>query len=144
MKKFHFQLESVRRLRHQQQEIEETKLRQIAARLHEWEHRIATLDAERQQAEAALRGRSTFDGSELAALENYRGESARRRRNLEAELEQERQRLAAQRRVLVEANRRVELLERLKEKALADWSHQWDKEQEQTATEVYLAKRVRS
>jgi len=77
-------------------------------------------------------------------LENYRGESARRRRNLEAELEQERQRLAAQRRVLVEANRRVELLERLKEKALADWSHQWDKEQEQTATEVYLAKRVRS
>jgi flagellar export protein FliJ len=143
MKKFSFPLESARRLRQQQQELEEAKLGEIAARLHEWKRRIASLDAERDQAEGALRGRKTFEGAELSALENYRSEAARRRRNLEADLGQERQRLGAQRQVLVEAKRRVELLERLKEKALADWRREWDKEQEQAATEVHLANRAR-
>jgi flagellar export protein FliJ len=143
MKRFSFPLDRVRRWRVEQAALEELKLgqlRQHLAALGREKQRIAIL---RTRSAQETLGQPSIGAAELQNLDVYRrhlharlGDVENRERQAAAEIGQQLQRVLA-------ARRNAELLERLKEKSLAEWQAASDREQENLAGELYLAKRAR-
>ena len=143
MKRFDFPLEKVREWRREQAELEERKLQKLYGDLEGIAAERARIEAELEEAVIAVRAQAQPLPADLANLDQYR-EYARqcllRNRQRGAECEKQ---IALQRQALVEARRRFELLDRLRQKAWAEWNAAREKEQEELAAELYLAKRQR-
>jgi flagellar export protein FliJ len=140
MKAFRFPFERIREWRGQQLEIEEARLQRLFAERNALRARRAELDRQRLAEEQALRAPAVAQAEELAALDAFaRYVIAEKKRLGEAEAECER-RIEAQQAAVLEARRRVELLDRLKEKQLSEWRREFDREQENLAGELFLAK----
>lgn len=140
MKAFRFRLERVLKWRRTEFEREEHGLREAAAALGQVENDRGRLSAEREGAERTLRAAAFLDGAELAAHSGYlRG----LRRNADAlaarrvELDRE---LANRRERLVEAQRRLRIIEKYRERRLAKWETDLGREIEAFAGESYLAR----
>jgi flagellar export protein FliJ len=140
MTPFRFRLEKVLQLRRRQLELEEAKYQQ---RIRE----AAELDAERSRMEAAgigaetqVRAWSPVTGSDLAALANYRKYIAVQEQQIAVRQAEARKQAEEQQKAMLEARRRCQLLERLKERRLAEWQVAADKELEQLAAESHLAR----
>ena len=76
---------------------------------------------------------------DLEALGSFRLHIKAREMETAVPRNEARRRLAAQHAVMLEARRRVRLLEKLKERSLAEWRAGRDKELEDMASESYLA-----
>jgi flagellar export protein FliJ len=140
MKAFRFPFDRVRRWRAQQLEMEEAKLQKLFSERNSIRAARAVLAEERMAEERAVRAPGAATASDLAALDAFvRYVVAEQRRLNGAESDCE-NRIAAQQREVAEARRRVELLNRLKEKRQAEWQHEFDREQETLAGELFLAK----
>lgn len=143
MKAFDFPLAKVLHWRSVQLELEENRLKQNFADLAQVDRERAALDAAAVRAELQVREWSPLDGRDLAALAAFR----RHVQNEEAALAGRRaeceRKLAMQHQAVLEARRRCRLLERLKERRLADWRVANDRELEQLASELHLAGLVR-
>ncbi len=140
MKAFHFQFDRVRQWRAQQLEMEKTQLPKLFEERNRIEGRRRALDRERQEEVQRVLGAGSAMAAELAALDAFtRWVKAEGHRLLDAESAVT-QRIAAQQQRVVEASRRVELLDRLKQKRLSEWRSEFDREQENLAGELYLAK----
>lgn len=140
MKRFHFQLDRVRRWRQEQAAIEELKLERWYAQLTGLDQERARTEKERAASERQVLGQASLEASELQALGAFRLHVRsriegieNRRREVAAEVEKQRQ-------LLLEARRRAELLERLKTKMFDAWQVAADREEETLAGELYLAK----
>jgi flagellar export protein FliJ len=140
VKAFQFPLQKVLDLRARQLELEEAKLQRAAAALAVVDREREDLLKGRADAEALVRGVAAVPGEELAALgafrtytEGHAKRIAQRRAEAEKALEQ-------QRSVMLEARRRLRLLERLKERRHEEWSAAAAKELEEIASESYLAR----
>ena len=142
MKKFSFPLETAHRWRESQAEMEEARLQKLFAEKHAIDRRVAALDGELQAEHRRIEDRIS-DARELAMLEEFRAWASGEKRQLSAARAECERRIAAQRTALVEARRRFQLLDRLKEKSLIAWHAANAKEQEDLAAELYLARRVR-
>jgi hypothetical protein len=140
MKPFRFALERVLGWRQSQLELEETRLRQQAAALAGLDRQRAELEALGVRAEVQVRNWSDVAGRDLAALGGFRLYVKARETELEARRAESRQKLAAQQAAAQEARRRFRLLERLKERRLAEWQREADKDLEAVAAEAYLAR----
>lgn len=140
MKRFRFRLESVLRWRQALEGIEEEKLRGLNARLHEVERARAEIEQVRRRLPGEVAGRSDVSGVELAALDAY----LRRLGAIEEELRQQRVQLdkqvEAQQQAVLEARRKVRLLERLKARRFAEWEAELARETERVAADNYLAR----
>src|SRR5207248_352992 len=92
------------------------------------------------RAETQVRQWSPIAAGDLAALGAFR----LRVRSQESELARRREEsarlLAAQQKLMLEARRRCRLLERLKDRRLAEWKSACDHELEEVAAESYLAR----
>jgi flagellar export protein FliJ len=130
MKKFSFSLETARKWRERQAEIEEVRLQALFAEKRAMEDRAVSLQTE-------------LDAGELARLDDFQVWVTREKRRLGTSLSECEQRIEARRAALVEARRRFQLVDRLKEKALLEWRKTSEKEQEDLAAELYLARRTR-
>jgi hypothetical protein len=142
MQRFRFRLKNVLEWRTLQLEIEESKLQGLFAERRRREDEIAGLGEQRRNADRLL-GFDTVEGQELAALDAHRHALVRTAARLRTAAQDCERRIAAQQVKVLEAERRVRLLDRLKERRLAEWQLEADREQETMASETFLAKWVR-
>ena len=122
--------------------MEEARLQALFAEKQAIERRMAALADELQAEHRRIEDR-TCDARELAMLDEFRTWVNREKHRLIAVRAECERRIAAQQAALVEARRRFQLVDRLKEKALIEWHAANAKEQEDLAAELYLARKVR-
>jgi hypothetical protein len=144
MKRFHFSLERVQRWRRGQADLEELTLRRFLADLHSTDARRLQLMADREQAEIAILSQQTAAAEELASLDLFRRHVRAQSRALDEIRRQQQEKIAIQQQRVIEARRRFELLDRLHQKALGEWRVAFNKEQEDMAADLFLAKLNRS
>ena len=139
MKSFQFPLERALGWRRTQLEQAELRFKQQAAALADMDRERAELEAADFRAEIEVRAWKPVWGGDLAALGRFRLQTQRREEALHgrrAECEKE---LDQRQKAMMEARRRLRLLERLKERRAAEWRAVCDCELEQQAAESFLA-----
>jgi hypothetical protein len=143
MKRFAFPLDRVRRWRAEQASLEELKLQQYRAEAERLAGKKRALEAEASQSVREVLAQASIEAIQLTMLESY-GLHLRRRilelANLQREAENK---VHEQRLRVLEARRQFELLDRLHQKAWAEWRAAWNKEQEELAAELFLAQAAR-
>jgi len=142
MKKFSFSLETARKWRERQANVEEARLQGLFAEKRSMEDRSISLRTELEAEHRRIEDTS-FDAGELARLDGFRVWVTRETQRLRVSVAECEKRIAARRTALVEARRRFQVVDRLKEKALLEWRRAGAKEQEDLAAELYLARRSR-
>ncbi|HTP86137.1 MAG TPA: hypothetical protein VMJ34_04285 [Bryobacteraceae bacterium] len=140
MKRFTFPLETARRWRERQEELEEVRLQALFVERRGIEDRAESLATELEGEHRRIEDCS-FDAVELARLDAFRGWATRERERLRRAAADCERRIEAQRAALLEARRRFQLVDRLREKSLLGWLRANAKEQEDLAAELYLARR---
>jgi flagellar FliJ protein len=143
MKRFRFPLERVRRWRAEQAGLEELKLQQLRAEADQLSSQKLAVETERVRSAKEVLARPSIEAIELSSLDTY-GLCLRRQITELTNLE----RTAAaktveQRQRVLEARRQFKLLDRLHAKALAQWRAASNKEQEDLAAELFLARSAR-
>jgi hypothetical protein len=144
MKRFNFSLERVRRWRLEQLNVEDIKLQQMRA------ERQALADAKQQvrnefaQSRQEVLGQRSVPGGELENLDSFRLHVHDKVRGIENSEKLSEARVVEQRGKVLEARRQFELLDGLREKALAKWKTACDKEQETLTGELFLSRSSRN
>jgi len=139
MRAFEFPLRQALGWRRTQLELEENKLRQLAANLEEMALAAVRLDLVKGRAESTVRQAAVVEAGDLWALSAYRQRlmaelQALALRRLACE-----QQAAAQRQRVLEAQRQCRLLEKLEQRRHAEWRTAADREIESLAAESFLA-----
>jgi len=142
MHRFRFRLGSVLGWRAVELELEEGRLEQLFTELRRRDAEALALEV-RGRESAHLIASKTLDGQQLAALSYHRHYLEREAARMAAERADCAKRIAAQQQRVVEAERKVRLLERLKERRLAEWNFEFNREMEALASETFLAKWAR-
>ncbi len=143
MKRFQFPLERVRRWRAGQAALEELKLEQLHGNLEALREEKRKMARARSESEREVLGQASIEASELESLDAYRLHARNKIREFENQELQAAAQIEEQRQRVIQAQRNVELLERLKQKALDAWQAESDREQENFAAELYLARWTR-
>lgn len=139
MKKFAFRLERLLQWRVIEKEREEGRLQALFAELERLDAARATLERNAEAAEKSV-VRPDVLTEELLALSGYRRFTADQKLKLlrlRADLET---RIYEQRRLLVEAERKVEALTQMRDEKKATWRGQADKEQEELVSELVIGR----
>jgi flagellar export protein FliJ len=140
MKQFEFRLQRVLELRSQQADNERARLQSLSNGRVRLTRDRDNLVQQRSSAAAGVRSATSISGSDLSALASFDRYLQKRRTVLDKQLAQLEQQIALQTAALRDAERRVKLLEKLKQRRLADWTTERDKELETAAAESYLAR----
>ena len=140
MRAFKFPLRRALEWRRTQLELEENKLRQLAASLEEMALAAARLEMVQSRAEAAVRQQAVVEARDLWALAAYRQRLLTESRQLSMRRAACNEQLAAQRRNVLEAQRQCRLLEKLEQRRAAEWQQALDRELESLAAESFLAR----
>lgn len=140
MTTFRFRLEKVLQWRRKQLELEEAKYQQRMREAAELEAERSRMQASGIGAEAQVRAWSPVTGNDLAALANYRKYVAAQEQQIAVRQAEAGQRAEAQQKAMLEARRHCQLLERLRERRLAEWQAAADKELEEIAADSHLAR----
>ncbi len=143
MKRFQFPLDRVRRWRSEQASLEELKLQQLRAESARLTSARIEVEAEGARSARQVLSQPSIDALQLTSLESYALHLRRRVYQL-ANLERQAEaKVGEQRQRVMEARRQFELLNRLQQKAWQEWLAASNKEQEDLASELFLAKSVR-
>ena len=140
MSTFRFPLERVLEWRRAQLKMEEARYRERLAALSALDGESAAMEASGVEAEARVRGWQRLSGGDLAALAAFRHGLRARRQQIAARRARCGAALEAQSKVLLEAQRRCRLLERLRERRKTEWRLAADRALEELASESYLAR----
>jgi len=140
MKRFDFPLERVRRWRREQAELEELKLQQLRAQLAGLAAARRQIETDASESHQQVWSQARIDSWMLESLDSYRKHSASQIRNLENQRRQVEANVQQQLGRVMEARRKFELLDRLRDDALHEWQGAANKEQEDLAAELFLAK----
>ena len=143
MKAFRFPLEKVLHWRRVQLELEEDELQRRAASLAALDRARAELEAAAIRTEVMVREWHPVSGGDLAALAGFRLHIRDEEQTLARRRAERQRQFEAQQQVLLEARRRCRLLERLRERRLAEWRLENDRELDQFAAECFLAGLIR-
>jgi hypothetical protein len=143
MKGFHFSLETARRWRLERAGIEELKLRQFLAEKQELAATKGRIQDEMAQTARQVLQQSSIPSLELESLDSFRLHVRGRVGKLEQQQQECEASIVGQRNIVLEARRQFELIERLRQKALTEWRAAGNKEQEDLAAELFLAKTIR-
>lgn len=144
MKKFQFRLDPVLRMREARLEAERRKLQQIMAEQQRIKQELARLGQERVEAGKFLeRTEGGVGATELRALSGFllgqraRGTLLRERTEAVAKVANE------QRKRVLAAERDARLLEKMRERKLAEWKQEMDRELEAVAQDAWTSARFR-
>src|SRR5690349_2246185 len=133
MKRFEFRLERVVAWREEQMAVEEAQLHQLQAESASLDARRLALDAEQAAAARALVRAATMTAEDLYREDGSRRYAARERERIAAQKTETERRIVDQRKRVLEARKKVELLNRLRAKRQASWIVEFDRELEQQA-----------
>ena len=140
MKTFRFPLQRVLEWRALQLRVEEEKLaglQQQLASLLQMREKVA---AARNRSQSHLFASGTAAGSDLQTWALYQARLAKQEELLKTQMAQCEKLILEQRQRLLKARTDHRVLERLKERRWRQWVYLNDREQEDTAAEVYLSK----
>jgi len=143
MTRFHFRLERVLAWRRTQLELVEIEFRREGAALAELDRALAELGDRGIRIEAEVRDWNFLSGRDLSALSGFRLYAERRAKALAAQRAEQARKLAERELDMQEARRRCRLLEKLRERRLAEWQSAHARELEEIAAESYLARFAR-
>jgi len=144
MKRFDFPLERVRRWRREQMSVEELKLQQFRAEMDIITAGKRQIQSELIQTAQQVRAQPAWEPQELQSLESYGLYVRGRVHDFEQRERQCEAKVVEQRHKVMEARRRFELLDRLRQKSFSEWKAEVNKEQEQLAAELFLSRGRRS
>jgi flagellar export protein FliJ len=141
MNGFQFRLEKVLAWRRTQLDLAEAHFERQTAAVAALASDRAGLETAGTRAGMAIREWDSVTGSDLAALEAFRRGLRKRGEEMDARIAAARRDLEERRAAMLEARRRCRLLERLKERRLAEWTAAADREIEQLAGESHSFQR---
>lgn len=139
MQRFQFRLQRVLGWQQRLCRAEEEKLRLSLAAVAETENRLARLAAEAVTIEQEFSGQAALSAADLRALAAFRRNAIVGRQKLERERGARVAAADAQRQVLLHARRRLQILEKLRDRALAEHTRAADREAEALSLESYLS-----
>jgi flagellar export protein FliJ len=128
MKNFRFRLDRVLDWRRTQMEMEETRLKQMHAALAALDQEKAALESARDHAGQVVLGSHRVDGAELQLLSSYKAAVKLQCARLDEKKRTGEQATASQQQKLLEARRRLRLLENLKDRRLAEWKYETERQ----------------
>jgi len=140
VKRFEFRLQRVLDLRRQQAEKERVHLRNLLAALDRLGSDLRSLDTQLHEARAHVRHAPSSAGEDYIALSYFESHVQRRSATLEARRQQLQGQIAEQRSHLLEAERKLKLLEKLEARRRSEWTSEHDKELETLGAESHLAR----
>ena len=140
MKPFQFRLERVLEWRRRQAEFEQHKLGQALAQAQRLEaERLALAESRRQAQLDAVHANATT-AEDLWMLRDYLVQADRQDRLLAERVSKQARVVENQRHVTMEAQRRREALERLRQSRQDEWRREINRELEAFASEAFLAR----
>lgn len=139
MPPFRFRLQRVLQWQERVCRLEEEKLRQCAAEVGETDSKLARLAAERVSIEQEFAGHASLSPRDLQALAHYRRRAVNERLTLEQERNERLAALVSQREKLLAERRKVQVIEKLRDRALQDYTRAADRELETVSQESYLS-----
>jgi flagellar export protein FliJ len=140
MKRFEFQLARVRDYRRQQLDVEELKLQSMLTERQALESESLRLEAEVAETRRSLMVTRSAESQELIFLDSYLRHLAAGKKRHAAKVADWQSRAIKQREAVLDARRRFLLLEKLEQRQLEEWKAALDREQENLASELYLAR----
>lgn len=143
MTKFEFRLQRVLEWREERLRLEESRLERLYGELRALELRRAELEAARAAADRSLLHAPSAAADDLHSLQDFRDYVHYQRQLLASQNADCERRIGEQRGLVVEARRQFRLLERLRDKKLAAWEADFNRELEMQASEAFLAKFAR-
>jgi len=139
MKRFSFRLQNVLKWRLLQLELAEEKLQELFGEARSLEARQVSLAEGKAAEEHSVLNAKTVPAQELAALDAHRRWTAAQQERLARQLLDCQGRIAAQREQVRKAEQNLKLLEKLRERRLAEWTFALEKEYEALGEEAFLA-----
>lgn len=121
-------------------ELERAAMERLVRRQAELERAERALAADRTEAERAIAHSGVFESQDLQTLSAYQARSAREMARLRERRQALQLETAAQMTKSMEAQRRVKLMERLREQRLQEWQRASDAAQESFAAEAWLGR----
>ena len=140
MKAFEFRLQRILEFRRQQAEIEQARLDSLIRQVKQLEHESIVLEQQKAGSGAEMRNAELVTGEHWAALAQFEAYVVRRSADLQKQIAQMSDRTKSQRTLLIEAHRKVKLLERLRDRRVKEWTAACDRELEELAAESHLAR----
>ena len=140
MERFQFPLEKALRWRSVQLVAEQSRLKTLLEQHLRLQAARAELGAEKSNLSSSLMSFADLRGGDLQAASVYSLRLRRQAEKLAAQLAECEKDIRIQTRKYQDAKRRVQLLEDLKERKLAEWQYSNARELETLASESYLAK----
>lgn len=128
------------RYRQSQVESQQAVLEALYAKLQALEKEEKNLAAERVSADQVVKSQSSTMALSLLALDSFSRHVTRRKTDLEESKVDCLRRIAEQQVCVVQARREHELLVRIQQRRKQEWQQAWEKEQDELASELYLAK----
>jgi flagellar export protein FliJ len=140
MKRFEFRLSRVLDFRSEQADLERSRLQSLLAQVQQIDQERESLQGQATEARDQVGRSVSVSGEELSALNGFE----RHIRNRIAQLDQLRHeteiRVSRQQAIVIEAERRVTLLSKLRQRKLDSWTLAEQRELETLAAESYLSR----
>src|SRR5438045_342283 len=130
MKRFEFPLARVRDFRRQQLELEEGKLQLLLRERQSLEAESLRIESEAAETRRSLIVTLSVESQELVASDAYLRRLAVEKKRLAGKITEWQARAVKQREAVLEARRRVRLMEKLEERRFREWERAVDREQE--------------
>lgn len=144
MKKFEFRLDAALRWRNTQLQLERVKLQKLLGEEQHLKTNLQRLLEERQAASSQIQTAASLQSFELRALSVYLIGADARAHFLREQLTRYAGPIQKQRQHVLEAERNVRLLEKLKEDRYSEWKHAFEQEIQLGAEESWLAANFRT
>ena len=144
MKRFNFPLERVRQWRQTQLDLEHAKLQQLYQERRQLDLAVDRLVSgvahAEQKVQVAAIEKQVLTSEQLANLDDYRLFAKREAQILARQQEELEVRITEQQKHLLEARRNYRLLDKLRGQALTEWEQNYNREVENLASELHLAR----
>ncbi|MBZ5575414.1 MAG: hypothetical protein LAP40_02510 [Acidobacteriia bacterium] len=139
MQQFRFRLQRVLQWQERVCRLEEDQLRQRASDVAQTDEKLARLAAQRVAIEQEVANQPALSPADLYALDEYRKRAAGERQALDREREARLAAVTAQREKVLAERRRLQVIEKLRERALHEHTRAMDRETEALSLESYLS-----
>ncbi len=130
MKAFRFRLDRVLDWRHTELDLEESRLKQMHAAVAALDRERAELESNATEARRQVALRESVDARDLHALSAFREAVDLQRQRLAVKRRQREAEIVTQQQKLLEARRRCRLLENLRERRMAEWKYETQRQEE--------------
>jgi flagellar biosynthesis chaperone FliJ len=140
LKKFAFSLDRVREWRDSQVRLEQAALERVESERMKLEERVVVLERERAAGEQKPAAGVSVDAQTLIALDEFHRFAVRQAAEMARQRVECEQRLTEHRLRVMEAQRKLRLLEKLKQRKKQAWNAEFDKEIEEQAADAFRAK----